>query len=229
MDLNFAVILRYREDIVFGLLLALKVAAIGLALATVIGLLTAFARTSGRRWLSVPSAAYVEFIRNVPLLLLMFIFYFGFPMFAYKSLPRWLADLLVLDAEWSVIVAMAIYGGAYLSEVFRAGILSVGRRYLDAGRSLGLGGFGIARFVTVPIMLRTVLPSLSNTFISLFKDTSLAAAISLPELTFAARKINTDTFHTFEAWITVGAIYLATSYAIALAMRWLERRARWSL
>jgi His/Glu/Gln/Arg/opine family amino acid ABC transporter permease subunit len=228
-NFNFDVILRYQDDIVSGFLLAIEVAAVGLALATVIGLLTAFARTSGKRWLSAPVAAYVEFIRNVPLLLLIFIFYFGVPMFAYNALPRGVADLIVVDAEGSVIIAMAIYGGAYLSEVFRAGILSVGRRYLDAGLSLGLSRVGVARFVTLPIMLRTVLPALSNTFISLFKDTSLAAAISLPELTFAARKISTDTFRVYEAWITVGAIYLATSYVIALSMRALERRIRWTV
>ena len=227
-DLNWDVVWRYQDQFLAGLALGLKMAVIGLAIATVIGLLTAFARTSRHRWLSVPAAAYVEFIRNIPLLLIIFIFYFGFPMWAYGALPRGLADFLVMDGENSAITALAIYGGAYLAEVFRAGIQSVSRRYVEAGTSLGLSGFEIARYITLPIMFRSVLPSLSNTFISLFKDTSLAAAISVPELTFVARKMNTDTFRTIEAWTAAGALYLVTAYVIAAVLRFLERRVRWS-
>jgi His/Glu/Gln/Arg/opine family amino acid ABC transporter permease subunit len=228
-DLDWSIIARYREAIVSGLLLALRLTAAGFAIGTVIGLLVAFARISGKRWLSGPAAVYVETIRNVPLLLLVLIFYFGMPMFAYRSLPDWLADLIVFDGVGSMILALSIYYGTYLSEVFRAGILSVGTRYLDAGRAIGLSGTGIARYITLPIMFRTVLPSLTNTAISLFKDTSIAMAIAVPELTFAARKISTDTFKVFEAWFTVGAIYLVVSWLIALAMRWMERRIKWSV
>jgi len=229
LDLDWGVVLRYREEIVSGLLLALRLTVTGFAIGAVIGLLVAFARVSGRRWLSVPAAVYVDTIRNVPLLLLLLIFYFGMPMWAYRALPEWLADLVVFDGVGSMTIALGLYYGTYLSEVFRAGIQSVGRRYLDAGKALGLTGPRIARFVTLPIMFRTVLPSLTNTSISLFKDTSIAMAIAVPELTFAARKISTDTFKVFEAWITVGAIYLAVSWLIALAMRWLERRIKWSV
>ncbi len=118
---------RHREEFLSGLALGLKLALIGLALACVIGLLVAFARTSRHRWLSIPAAAYVEFIRNIPLLLILFFLYFGVPMWAFSALPRGLADILVLDGENTTIVALAIYGGAYLAEVFRAGILGVGR------------------------------------------------------------------------------------------------------
>ena len=82
---------------------------------------------------------------------------------------------------WGPMVALAIYSGAYLTEIFSAGIISVGKRYLDAGRSLGLTRFELARHITGPIMFRTVLPSLSNTFIGLFKDTSIATVIAVPE------------------------------------------------
>ena len=87
----------------------------------------------------------------------------------------------------------------------------------------------IARYVTLPIMFRTVLPSLSNTFISLFKDTSLAMAIAVPELTFVTRKVVTDTFQYIQAWTTAGVLYLATTYAIAALLRFLERRIRWTV
>jgi His/Glu/Gln/Arg/opine family amino acid ABC transporter permease subunit len=227
-NLDWNVAWRYRFEFLSGLALGLKMAVIGLAIASIIGLLVAFARTSRHRWLSLPAAAYIEFIRNIPLLLIIFIFFFGFPMWATRALPRGLSHILILDAESSAIASLAIYGGAYLAEVFRAGILSVSRRFVEAGRSLGLNGWQVARYVTLPIMFRTVLPSLSNTFISLFKDTSLAMAISVPELTFVARKMNTDTFRTIEAWTAAGALYLVTAYVIAIVLRFLERRIRWS-
>ncbi|HYP61177.1 MAG TPA: ABC transporter permease subunit, partial [Thermomicrobiales bacterium] len=98
----------------------------------------------------------------------------------------------------------------------------------DAGRSLGLSRLALARYITTPIMLRAVLPSLSNTFISLFKDTSIAVAIATPELTMAARKVSTNYFRVIEAWTTAGALYLVTSYAIAISLRMVERRIKWS-
>jgi len=228
-DFEWGVVLRHRAEFFGGLWLALQLAFAGLAIGSAIGLLTAFARTSGRRYLAAPAAVYVEVVRGVPLLLLIFIFYFGLPIFAYNTFRPEIADLLVLDGEASAIIALSIYAGAYLAEIFRAGILSVSGRYLDAGRSLGLTGLGLARYVTLPIMFRGVLPSLSNTFISLFKDTSLAFAISVPELTFVARKLNTDTFRTLEAWTAAGALYLLTSYGLALLLRVVERRIRWSV
>jgi polar amino acid transport system permease protein len=227
--LNWDVIWRNREAFLNGLALGLKLALIGLAIGCVIGLLVAFARTSRFRWLSAVAAAYVEFIRNIPLLLILFFLYFGLPMWSMSSLPRGLAKFLVWDGEQTTIIGLAIYGGAYLAEVFRAGILSVGRSYIEAGRSLGLSGGQISRYVTLPIMLRVVLPSLGNTFISLFKDTSLAMAIAVPELTFVTRKLVTDTFQYIQAWTTAAVLYLVTTYAIAAVLRFLERRIRWTV
>ena len=227
--LNWDVIWRNRDEFLWGLALGLKLALIGLAIACVIGLLVAFARTSRHRWLRSIASAYVEFIRNIPLLLILFFLYFGVPMWANSAVPRGLADFLVMDGDNTTIVALAIYGGAYLAEVFRAGILSVSRSFVEAGRSLGLRGRQIVRYVTLPIMFRTVLPSLSNTFISLFKDTSLAMAIAVPELTFVTRKVVTDTFQYIQPWATAGVLYLVTSYALAALLRLIERRIRWTV
>lgn len=228
-DLNWNVILNNWPSFVDGLVLGLKLAVFGLGFGSIIGLIIAFARTSGIRALSVPATLYIEVIRNVPLLLLLFVLYFGLPIFALRTFPPETARRLILDGDQSAIVALSIYAGAYLAEVFRAGIQAVGNRYLDAGRSLGLDRLGVARYVTIPIMFRTVLPSLSNTFISLFKDTSLAAAIAVPELTFAARELSTNTFRVIEAWTTAGALYVSTCFLIAGVLRFLERRIRWTV
>jgi His/Glu/Gln/Arg/opine family amino acid ABC transporter permease subunit len=228
-DLNWNVIANNWQSFAFGLLLGLKIAVFGIGIGAVIGLAVAFARTSRLRLLRVLATLYVEFIRNVPLLLLLFMVYFGVPIFALQTFPRDVARRLILDGEQTAILVLAIYAGGYLAEIFRAGIQAVGRRYLDAGSSLGLGRWGIARYVTIPIMVRTVLPSLGNTFISLFKDTSLASAIAVPELTFVAREISTNTFRVYEAWTTAGLLYLATCFLIAWLLRVLERRIRWSV
>ncbi|MGH2617780.1 MAG: amino acid ABC transporter permease [Thermomicrobiales bacterium] len=228
-DLNWNVIAVNWESFVFGLLLGLKLAVFGIGIGAVIGLIVAFARTSGRRVLSVLATLYVELIRNVPILLLLFFLYFGLPIFALNVFPRDVARRLILDGDQAAIVALSLYAGGYLAEVFRAGIQAVGRRYLDAGRSLGLTGWGTARFITIPIMLRAVLPALSNNFISLFKDTSLASAIAVPELTFAARELSTNSFRVIEAWTTAGALYIVTCYALAIVLRYFERRIRWSI
>jgi len=96
--------------------------------------------------------------------------------------------------------------------------------YLEAGKAIGLTRLQRFRYVTFPVTLRIVLPSLSNNFISLFKDTSLASAIAVPELTWGAMWINVNTFRVLEAWIIAGLLYLGTCYAIALALRAVERR-----
>jgi polar amino acid transport system permease protein len=114
--------------------------------------------------------------------------------------------------------------GAHLTEVFRAGLAGVPKGVMDAGRAIGLTGFQLALYVISPIMWRNCLPALGTTFISLFKDTSLAAVIAIPELTYQARKLNTETFRVAEAWATASVLYLATCLLIAAGLRQLERR-----
>jgi ABC-type amino acid transport system permease subunit len=108
--------------------------------------------------------------------------------------------------------------------VFRAGLLSVPPGIVDAGRAVGLRGYRLARLVVFPIVLRNALPALGSTFISLFKDTSIAAAIAVPELTFEARKINVETFRVIEAWLAATVLYVATCAIMAAGLRQVERR-----
>jgi His/Glu/Gln/Arg/opine family amino acid ABC transporter permease subunit len=229
-ELRWEYITDNRDLFIDGLALGLKMAVFGLLFGTVIGLLCAFIRQSGPKPVRFLITAYVELIRNVPLLLLVSLLYFGLPQAFHRGSRGQEIVLDILpDAERTFIVALSIYAGAYLTEIFTAGIVSVGRRYLEAGRSLGLSRAQLAFSVTMPIMFRTVLPSLSSTFISLFKDTSIAVAIAAPELTWAARKVSTDYFRYIEAWATAGTMYLVTCYAIALSLRFAESRIKWSV
>src|SRR2546428_5554255 len=157
-----------------GLFLGLELAVVALFIGSLIGLGGAFARTSRSRVLRAVVAAYVEFIRNVPLLLLIYFAYFGLPK----------VGISFLSNVSSFVMALAIYSGAFLTEVFRAGIGSIPTGYIEAGKAIGLSQVPNVWHLVPLVLFRIVLPSLSNTFISLFKDTALASAIAVPELTY---------------------------------------------
>jgi len=129
-----------------------------------------------------------------------------------------------LDNIPSFIITLSLYAGAYLTEVFRAGLLNIPKGLREAGLAIGLGEWRIRAYITVPVMLRNVLPALSNNFISLFKDTSLAAAIAVPALTYYARKINVESYRVIETWLVTTALYVAACYLIAMLLRYLEQR-----
>jgi His/Glu/Gln/Arg/opine family amino acid ABC transporter permease subunit len=211
--LNFSAVWRNFDQLLAGLLLSLELAFVALLIGAGIGLVVAFALTGRNAWIRRLAALYVTVIRNLPILVLILFAYFALPQMGVR-----------LDKISSFIVTLAIYSGAYLAEVFRAGLLSIPVGLKEAGLAIGLTPGQIRRSIIIPLMLRNVLPSLSSTLISLFKDTSLAAAIAVPELTFEARKINVETFRVVETWIVASGLYVATCSILAALMRAIERR-----
>ncbi|PZQ83814.1 MAG: amino acid ABC transporter permease [Ancylobacter novellus] len=211
--LNFAAVWRSFDLLLGGLLLSLELAAMALAIGAVIGLAVAFALAGGPAWLRRPAALYVTVIRNLPILVLILFTYFALPQLGLR-----------IDKIESFVLTLAVYSGAYLAEVFRAGLISVPRGVKEAGLAIGLTPMQIRTSLVIPLMLRNVLPSLSSTLISLFKDTSLAAAIAVPELTFEARKINVESFRVIEVWMVTSALYVATCAVLAALLRVVERR-----
>jgi polar amino acid transport system permease protein len=212
--LNFHLIWRHFDRLAWGLVLSLELAVIAIAIGVVIGLALALAHVSGGRLVRLAIGAYVEFIRNVPLILLVYLVFYGLPT----------AVDIRYDAKTSFIATLSVYAGAYLVEVFRAGLLAIPRGLTDAGKAIGLTPFQRMLHVRLPTMLRIVLPSLSNTFISLFKDTSVASVIAVPELAYGAQWINFNTFRIVEVYSVVTPIYLVTGYVILGLLRLLERR-----
>lgn len=212
--LNFNLIWRNADKLTDGLLLSLELAAMSISLGCIIGLALAVLHHGGGKPVRAVITAYVEFVRNVPLLLLIYLVYYGIPS----------VGGLAYDATESFVATLSLYAGAYLVEVFRAGLEAIPKGVMDAGRALGLNPVQRFWYLRFPIMLRIVLPSLSSTLISLFKDTSLASVIAVPELTYGANWIKTNTFRAIEVWIVVGPIYLAVGAVILAALRWVERR-----
>jgi His/Glu/Gln/Arg/opine family amino acid ABC transporter permease subunit len=209
---NFNVIWANAGNLVGGLALGLALALSAIAIGAVIGLVAAFAAIDGSPAWRRAAAAYVTFVRNTPLLVIVLVAYFGLPQFGIR-----------LEKLESFVASLALYAGAYLTEVFRASLIGIPSGLTDAGLSIGLTRLQVARLIRLPIMLRNALPALGATFISLFKDTSIAAAIAVPELTFQARRINVDTFRVVEAWMAASVLYVSTSLVIAAGLRRLER------
>ena len=211
---NYTYVWRHFDRLTWGLVLSLELAFVSILIGMVIGLGLAVVHTGGGRLTRGAVAAYVEFVRNVPLLLLVYLVFYGVPSvggFAY-------------DATTSFVATLSIYAGAYMVEVFRAGLDAVPRGLIDAGKAIGLTPWQRLLHVRLPTMLRVVLPSLSNAYISLFKDTSLASVIAVPELTYGAQWIKTNSFRVIEVWAVVTPMYLATGYALLFALRRVERR-----
>ena len=212
--LNYGYIWTHFSKLGWGLVLSLELAFVSILIGMAIGLSLALAYTGRGGLVRRAVAGYVEFIRNVPLLLLVYLIFYGVPSmggFAY-------------GATESFVITLSVYAGATMVEVFRAGLAAVPRGLIDAGKAIGLTGWQRLICVRLPTMFRIVLPSLSNAFVSLFKDTSLASVIAVPELTYGAQWINTNSFRVIEVWSVVAPMYLVTGYALLFLLQRLERR-----
>ncbi|WP_446628650.1 amino acid ABC transporter permease [Vibrio ruber] len=212
-DFNFSVVWRNWDILISGLGLGLGLAFISILIGCAIGIICAFMMLSKNRTFKYVASIYVTIIRNTPILVLILFTYFALPQMGIR-----------IGKIESFIITLSIYAGAYLTEVFRSGLTSISKGLYEAGLAIGLTQFQIKRMILVPIMMRNILPSLTNNFISLFKDTSLAAAISIPELTFYARKINVESFRVIETWMVASGIYIIACFLLGYTFRALEKK-----
>jgi polar amino acid transport system permease protein len=222
VSVDFDVVWRNLDFLVVGGLLglgrfgggtlALAIPTILLALA--LGVFVALARLSPfapLRWLAT---GYVELIRGVPLVMVVFWFWFFIPIATGRPLPNY----------WVALIAFVIFEAAYIGEIIRAGIQSVPRGQVEAARATALSYATIMGSVVLPQATRNMLPSLVNQFIILFKDTSLASIIGYMDLTKAAKTVADQQLRPFELYIFIAVVYFAFAYSLSLASRALERR-----
>ena len=201
-----------REVLVDATRETLKVGLIGIGGAFALGLVLGAARAHRVPVLSQLAALYVELIRNTPILVQIIFLYYG------------LGDIgLGLDLFTVAWLSVMIWGGAFNTENFRAGFEAVPARYREAGLALGFGRVATFLNVTLPIGGRIALPSSINTYISVFKNTSLMVAIGFPELTNVANGIAANTFRVFEMFFVLGVVYLAIVWTLSALIRVLER------
>ena len=205
-----------------GVLTTLAISALAWLLAVALGILSGALRTVPWAPLRAIATFYVEFVRNVPLLVWMFFWYFGVPPLLPRAFQNWLFNH---RAEfWAGMFALGVYHGARMSEVIRSGIQSIPRTQFEASVAVGLTVFQAYRLVIIPIALRLIVPPLTNESLNLLKNSSVALTISVAELTFQTRQIETYTAKAIEALTAGTLIYLALCVAIAAVMARVERR-----
>ena len=224
-----------------GLYTTIRLALWSIVLAALIGVVFGIMRTSRRLFPRLLSRVYVELIRNVPPLVFIFIFYFFIssqimPLLGIEELVRsaspetltWLEFLFgppkLISNVISGVICLAMFEGAYVTEIVRAGIQSIPKTQTEAGLSIGLSRLKLMRYVILPQAVQRVVPPLAGQFITLVKDSSIVSLISIQELTFLAIETAVSTTRVFEVWITVAGLYFCVCYFCALLFDWMERR-----
>ena len=201
-----------------GVLTTSALSALAWVLAVVLGLAAGALRTVRYRPLRAAGTAYVEFFRNVPLIVWMFFWYFGVPPLLPRPVQDWLFSH---DAEfWAGTFALGVYHGARMSEVIRSGILSIPRTQFEAAQAMGLTTWQAYRLVILPIAVRLIVPPATSESLNLLKNSSVALTISVPELTFQTRQIETYTAKAIEA-LTAGHPHLSRPCASPSPGSWL--------
>jgi len=204
-----------------GLVTTLAISGLAWLLAVALGIVSGALRTVPWKPLRAVATFYVEFFRNVPLLVWMFFWYFGVPPLLPQVAREWLFDHA---AEfWAAMCALGVYHGARMSEVIRSGIQSIPRTQFEAAVAMGLTTFQAYRLVIVPIALRLIVPPATSESLNLLKNSSVALTISVAELTFQTRQIETYTARAIEALTAGTVIYLVLCVGIATVMARVER------
>jgi len=212
----------YRETYRFlapAVLVTLKLAFAAYALAMVLGLIAALGQLSRHPVPSTIARLYVEVVRGVPLLVqLIYIAFVVTPVLADLTGARWLRNDMV-----RATMGLGIGYGAYLAEIYRAGIQSIPKGQTEAARSLGMTPWMALRHVILPQAIRVILPPLGNDFVAMLKDSSLASVISVQELTYSGSLLNARTFRSYETYNMVALLYLIMTLLGSLGVRGLER------
>lgn len=192
----------------------LRLAIPAIVLGFLLGLLIALGRLARAAWVRVPARAYVELFRGVPLVMVIFWFWFIIPVLLRVPLPEYAVAL----------TAFVVFEAAYLGEIIRAGIQSVSRGQIEAAAATGLNQAQSLRHVILPQALRNMIPALVTQFIVLFKDTSLASIIGYVDLTKAAQIVNNREIRPFELYLFIALVYWLCTYTMSRYAQYLERR-----
>ena len=214
MDFNSSLVISSFPLLLTGAVLTLKITAISVGLGLVIGLVAGIARISCVRLVRMAAMACIDFMRGTPLLVQLFCVYFALPVVTGQR----------IDPMLAAIAACGINSGAYIAEIFRAGIQSIDQGQMEAGRSLGLNWAQTMYSVIVPQAFKRVIPPLGNEFIALLKDSSLVSVIGFEELTRTGQLVIARTYASLEIWLSVALIYLVMTLTISRLVSVVERR-----
>ena len=215
MRMDWSAVTHNVDTLVQGLITTLSLAAVAMVFSIVFGAAIALARLSNIKLLEGVVVVYIEALRNTPLLITLYLIYFGLPLVG-----------ILIPAFTSAALALVMQHSAFISEIIRGGILSVPKSQVEAGRAIGMTPFKTFRIVILPQAFATALPSLVGSLVILLQDTSLGAAIAEVDLTMAAKVISQRTATSFEPFITIAALYLILCWIVGQAGSLLESRFR---
>jgi polar amino acid transport system permease protein len=214
MTFDWGVVWQYRGALADGVMMTVLLAVTTMLIAIPGGILLALMRLSPLRPVSAVSACFVEFFRNIPLILLVY--------WAYYVMP--VAIGVEFSAFTTGLAALSLNVSAYNAETFRAGIGSIRKGQTEAALALGMSRSQVMRDVVLPQAVRRVLPVLASTWVSLFKDTSLVSVIGVSELAYVSLQIRSQTFRILEMLTAMAAIYWLLGYPQAKLVDWIHRR-----
>ena len=222
MSFDFALILDSIPKMLMGIGLTLQLLFLSLALGTALAVVLLLMRISGRWFLSAPAMAYIYIFRGTPILVQIFIIYYGLPQL--ELVRESILWPILREPFGCAIVALSLNTGAYVSEIFRGGVLGVDRGMKEAGAALGLSATQRFIYITAPIAIRLCLPAYSNDVVSLMKSTALASTITLLDMMGIARTIVAETYAPYEVFLSLMVIYLVLTWIIQRSFGWIEKR-----
>lgn len=214
MNLNVDLMINSLPLLIAGAGITIQITAISVGLGLLIGMFVGIARISNVKLLRWLAAIYIDFLRGTPLLVQIFLIYFALPVILEQRVDPFIA----------AITACGINSGAYIAEIFRAGIQAIDEGQMEAGRSLGMTWVQTMRYIIVPQAFKNIVPPLGNEFIALLKDSSLVSVIGFEELTRRGQLIIARTYGSLEIWISVAIIYLVMTLTISRLVAYLEKR-----
>ena len=212
--MDFELIEQSLPYLIQGALITIEITLMAVGIGFFIGLFAGVARICRIKALRIIATIYADCIRGTPLLVQIFLIYFALPMLIHTQINPFVA----------AVTACAINSGAYVSEIFRAGIQAIDQGQFEAGRSLGLSWWQTMYYIILPQAFHNILPPLGNEFITMLKDSSLVSVIGFEELTRRGQLIIAQTYASFEIWMTVAALYLIMTLAIAKFVSFMEHK-----
>jgi polar amino acid transport system permease protein len=225
-----------------GLIVTVRVSIYATILALILGVVLGIARCSRNLVIRMLARTYLEFLRNIPPLVVIFIFYFflaeqiiqamNIESWSYKIAKMennqiwefFCGDMRRFPSLVSGVIVLALFESAFVGEIVRAGIQSIDRGQREAARSVGMSGFQEMQYIVLPQAMKKIMPPMANQFITLIKDSSIISLISVQELTYKTAELVSSTHMIFEAWLTTAAFYFVICFGLSLVFRKLERR-----
>jgi polar amino acid transport system permease protein len=213
-NFDFAAILRFWPELLQGIWIAAALSILTFLLGTVIGIFGAVGRISRRRWIYNLTTFYVELFRNTPLLVQLYIMYYGLEAFSIR-----------LSAFTAALLAMSLNSGAYETEIIRAGIIAVGKGQVEAALSIGMTQAQTLRKVVIPYALQVIFPPLGNQLIGIILGSSVASVITVPEITYVGLNIGSRSYRDFETFLVIWVIYIGVNLALSALFKLTGRMA----